>query len=259
MNDLKCFESDNFGQIRVIERDGEPWFVAKDVCDCLDYPDASDACRKLDDDEKHVISTCEFETALNAVFGNRGALLVSESGLYSLVLSSRKPEAKQFKRWVTHEVIPSIRKTGAYSLAPKTYAEALRALANEVEQKELAIAQRDEAIRTKSHFVEGRDAEMCGRVGGLTSENNRLKDAVGRGRNWQTISMMKPEWIRRFGHEPDWRKLREFSKEAGIQPIKDVEEQVVHHNGVVKVVKSNRYHKDAWQRYERYETLMLGE
>lgn len=253
MNDLKCFESDNFGQIRVIERDGEPWFVAKDVCDCLDMANSRDAVSRLDYDEKDAVGLTD------GIGRDKEMTIISESGLYSLVLSSRKPDAKAFKRWVTHDVIPSIRKTGAYSLAPKTYAEALRALANEVEQKELAIAQRDEAIRTKSHFVEGRDAEMCGRVGGLTSENNRLKDAVGRGRNWQTISMMKPEWIRRFGHEPDWRKLREFSKEAGIQPIKDVEEQVVHHNGVVKVVKSNRYHKDAWQRYERYETLMLGE
>lgn len=181
---------------------------------------------------------------------------MSEPGLYSLILGSREPEAKAFKRWITHEVIPSIRKTGCYSLAPKTYAEALRALADQVEKTELAIRQRDEARRTKAHFVEGRDAEMCGRVGGLTRENNVLKDAVGRGRNWQTISMMSSEWVRRFGHKPNWRKLKEFCVEVAIEPIRDVEEKIVHANGVEKVVKSYRYHKDAWARYERYEEML---
>ena len=250
MNELQIFENNNFGSIRAIERDGETWFVAKDVCDCLDLGNNRQAITRLDDDEKDVI-------AIDTLGGMQKMSIISESGLYAFTLTSRKPEAKEFKRWVIHEVIPSIRKTGAYALAPKTYVEALRALANEVEQKELAIAQRDEAIRTKARFIEGRDAEMCGRVGGLTSENNRLRDAVGRGRNWQTISMMKSEWMKRFGHKPDHRKLIEFSNDAGIPPIKDVEEQVKNRNGTMMTVKANRYHKDAWKRYERYETMLM--
>lgn len=236
--ELQVFRNEQFGHVRVIERGGEPWFVAKDVCECLDLDNPSQAVTRLDGDERCLISN-------KALRANGGATVMSEPGLYSLILGSRKPEAKAFKRWITHEVIPSIRKTGCYSLAPKTYAEALRALADQVEKTELAIRQRDEARRTKAHFVEGRDAEMCGRVGGLTRENNVLKDAVGRGRNWQTISMMSSEWVRRFGHKPNWRKLKEFCVEVAIEPIRDVEEKIVHANGVEKVVKSYRYHKDA--------------
>lgn len=247
--ELQVFRNEQFGHVRVIERDGEPWFVAKDVCECLDLDNPSQAVTRLDDDERCLISN-------KALRANGGTTVMSEPGLYSLILGSRKPEAKAFKRWITHEVIPSIRKTGCHLLAPKTSAEALRALADQVKKTELAIRQRDEARRTKAHFVEGRDAEMCGRVGGLTRENNVLKDAVGRGRNWQTISMMSSEWVRRFGHKPNWRKLKEFCVEVAIEPIRDVEEKIVHANGVEKVVKSYRYHKDAWARYERYEEML---
>ena len=249
MSQIQCFENSMFGRVRVIERDGEPWFVAKDVCECLGIANPRDAVSRLDDDEKGVGKA-------DTLGGSQDVALVSESGLYALIMRSNKPDAKAFRKWVTAEVLPSIRKNGVYALAPKTYVEALRALANEVEQKELAIKQRDEAVRTKTHIVEGRDAEMCGRVGGLTRENNVLKDAVGRGRNWQTVSMMSAEWVRRFGHKPDWRKLKEFCVEVAIEPIRDVEEKIIHSNGVEKVVKSYRYHKDAWARYERYEELL---
>ncbi len=256
MSQLQCFESAFFGRVRVIERAGEPWFVAKDVCIILGYSDAANGCRGLDEDEKIILGRSELPALFEESSNAPTMTLISESGLYALVMRSNKPDAKAFRKWVTAEVLPSIRKTGVYSLTPKTYVEALRALADEVEQKELAIRQRDEAIRTKALFVEGRDAEMCGRVGGLTRENNALKDAVGRGRNWQTISMMSAEWVRRFGHKPDWRKLKEFCTEVAIEPIRDVEEKIVHSNGVEKIVKSYRYHKDAWARYERYEELL---
>lgn len=194
--------------------------------------------------------------------------IVSEPGLYSLVLRSNKPEAKAFKRWITHDVIPSIRKTGKYSLSLPDFsdpAEAAIAWAREYREKQAAIVERDRAIRTKYLFVEGRDAEMCGRVGGLQTSNNnlrcenaKLKDAVGRGQNWQTIAMMRSEWIREYGHKPDWHKLHEFSKDVMIAPVKDVEEKVILPNGGEKIQKSYRYHKDAWQRYRNYEELLRG-
>lgn len=197
MTDIQLFQNDQFGQVRVIERDGEPWFVAKDVCECLGIINVSQACDRLDDDEKaNICKTDISESGLNIELPNRGLCIISEPGLYSLVLCSNKPEAKLFKRWITHDVIPSIRKTGAYQLAPKSYAEALRALANEVEQKELAIAQRDEAIRTKYHFVEGRDAEMCGRVGGLTAQNERLREQIGDATNWKQAKAIP--WLRKY-------------------------------------------------------------
>jgi prophage antirepressor-like protein len=189
MTDIQLFQNDQFGQVRVIERDGEPWFVAKDVCECLAIINVSQACGSLDDDEKGI-------SKIYTLKGMQDTSIISEPGLYSLVLRSNKPEAKLFKRWITHDVIPSIRKTGAYQLAPKSYAEALRALANEVEQKELAIAQRDEAIRTKYHFVEGRDAEMCGRVGGLTAQNERLREQIGDATNWKQAKAIP--WLRKY-------------------------------------------------------------
>lgn len=199
MNDIKLFQNEQFGQVRVIERDGDPWFVAKDVCAILGLENVSKACDRLDDDETSNLTKSDVgeNTRLyDFSNGGRSPIIVSEPGLYSLVLCSNKPEAKAFKRWITHDVIPSIRKTGAYQIAPKDYASALRALAAEVEQKELALAERDEAIRTKAHFVEGRDAEMCGRVGGLTNANERLREQIGDSTNWKQAKAIP--WLRKY-------------------------------------------------------------
>lgn len=108
MNQLQVF-SFSGTDIRVVTKEGQPWWVAKDVCDVLEIKNSRDALSRLDDDEKGVAST-------DTLGGTQQVQVVNESGLYSLVLSSRKPEAKQFKRWITHEVIPAIRKTGTYSI-----------------------------------------------------------------------------------------------------------------------------------------------
>lgn len=106
-NHLMIFENPEFGAVRSILIDGEPWFVAADVCKALELEKTNRALSRLDDDEKgaHSVSTPG---------GRQRMSIISESGLYSLILGSRKPEAKAFKRWITHEVIPSIRKHGAY-------------------------------------------------------------------------------------------------------------------------------------------------
>lgn len=107
MDKLTLFENPEFGSLRTIEKDGEPWFVATDVCKALEIGNPSQAMVRLDLDEKDTLISNE----------GRQMNIVSESGLYSLVLSSRKKEAKAFKRWVTHDVIPTIRKHGAYMTA----------------------------------------------------------------------------------------------------------------------------------------------
>ncbi|WP_077623804.1 BRO family protein [Sediminibacillus massiliensis] len=115
MNQLtKMFDGE---QLRIIEQNNEPWFVAKDVCDILEINNSRQALTRLDNDEKAGVT-------LNDGSQNRHLQAVNEFGLYSLVLASRKPEAKQFKRWITHEVIPSIRKHGGY-LTPEKVEEAL--------------------------------------------------------------------------------------------------------------------------------------
>lgn len=107
MNELKIFENEKYGQVRTVLQNGEPWFVAVDVCLALEIQNSRDALTRLDEDEKGIVST-------DTLGGKQKMAIVNETGLYTLVLGSRKPEAKSFKRWITHEVIPSIRKTGGY-------------------------------------------------------------------------------------------------------------------------------------------------
>lgn len=110
--EIQTFENADFGAIRVSTVEGEPWFVAKDVCDALGLSNTTEALRNLDDDEVSNISNSEV-----AQNGGRAARIISEPGLYKLIMRSRKPEAKAFQRWVTHEVLPAIRKTGGYIAA----------------------------------------------------------------------------------------------------------------------------------------------
>lgn len=126
MNDLTIFQKEEFGEIRTVEVNNEPWFIAADVCRALDLTNTNISLERLDDDEK-----CK----LNLGLSGGGTNCVNEYGLYNLVLGSRKKEAKDFKRWITHEVIPEIRKTGGYKL-PQTYQEALRALADKQDELE---------------------------------------------------------------------------------------------------------------------------
>ena len=128
-NSMQLFADKGF-KIRVIMRLGDPWFVAKDACDCLEIANVSQACQALDEDEKGI---CKVYT----LGGSQDMMLISESGLYTLIMRSNKPEAKVFRKWVTSEVLPSIRKTGSYSVVqptlaiPETLPEALRAYADE--------------------------------------------------------------------------------------------------------------------------------
>ena len=103
-NKLMIFENEAFGKVRTLNLNGEPWFVAVDVCSVLDLSNPTIAVSRLDEDERAKFN-----------LGRQGdATIVNEPGLYTLVLGSRKPEAKAFKRWITHEVIPAIRKRGVY-------------------------------------------------------------------------------------------------------------------------------------------------
>ena len=99
MTELQIFRNEQFGEIRTTIQNGEPWFVAADVCKALDIENNRKATNRLDDDEKGV-------TLSDTLGGKQKLTIVNEAGLYSLVLGSRKPEAKAFKRWITHEVLP---------------------------------------------------------------------------------------------------------------------------------------------------------
>ncbi len=115
---LTIFKSEQFGEIRTVLIDDEPWFIAKDVCDVLDIANSRDAVSTLDDDEKaDVVIT---DTSSNGISQDRTFKAVNEYGLYALIFKSRKPEAKDFKRWITHNVLPSLRKHGGYLVQQET-------------------------------------------------------------------------------------------------------------------------------------------
>jgi len=142
MNDVKIFENPEFGQVRTTVIGGEPWFVAADVCRALAIGNPSMALDRLDDDERTLIS---IEGASNGKPVNG----VNEPGLYSLVLGSRKPEAKAFKRWITHEVIPAIRKTGGYHI-PQSPEEQM---AQGLLAAQKLLAEKDKGLSHESIFV----------------------------------------------------------------------------------------------------------
>lgn len=148
MNDLQIFNNEEFGTIRSTMINGEPWFVGKDVAKLLGYANSNDALAKHVDEEDRGVAKCD------TLGGIQELNVINESGLYSLILRSSRPEAKRIQRWVTSEVLPTLRKTGSYSLqAPKTYAEALRALADEAEKAE-ALQKQNLLMQPKAEFFD---------------------------------------------------------------------------------------------------------
>ena len=111
MNEIQVF---NYGEspVRTVMQDGEPWWVLKDVCGILEIENSRNVAARLDGDEKNTVYLAD------GIRGNPNMTIINESGLYKVILRSDKPEAKKFTRWVTHEVLPAIRKTGAYSVSP---------------------------------------------------------------------------------------------------------------------------------------------
>jgi len=157
-------------QLRVITVDGEPWFVAADVCNALNLENVTKALLRLDGDERALISIQGISR------GNDQVNIINESGLYSLILGSRKPEAKRFKKWVTSEVLPSIRKTGTYSVRPIPPRQETRQLQGPVVsvlqygEQGIRIVHREDGI-----WVSARDAvPAMGYRGGVTLITQRL-------------------------------------------------------------------------------------
>lgn len=145
MNELMIFSNEEFGRLRGIEINDVLWFVASDACNSLGLTNTTMAMERLDDDEKS-----KFNLGLSGGDTN----CINEYGLYRLIMATRKrnPTIDRFQRWVTHEVIPSIRKTGGYNL-PQTYSEALRALADKAEEAE-RLALENAEMKPKAEFAD---------------------------------------------------------------------------------------------------------
>lgn len=150
MNDtsISVFTNSEFGKLRIISIDSDPWFVAKDVCDALGIS-VRDTAKTLDEDERGV-------DTIHTLGGDQQMVTVSEAGLYALVLKSRKPEAKRFKRWVTHEVLPAIRKSGGYMVASdddtplELVSRALLIAKDAIDRKDARIAE----LEPKARFAD---------------------------------------------------------------------------------------------------------
>ena len=282
-NSMQLFADKGF-KIRVIMRLGDPWFVAKDVAACIEHSNVTKMCELCRDKDKVTITDSKEIGVINESLitqqtfskNTPNVVLISESGLYRILAKCNLPKCEPFESWVFDEVLPSIRKTGSYSVVqpksqpqtqnqpvlPTTYLEALEALVASEKAKLALQAERDEAVRTKALIGSRREAtamntasqksKECKR---LETENEELKDAVGRGANWRTVNMMRAEWEREFGHAPSCHKLKKFSADLpkDMQPIKDVEVKVVLQNGSEKVNLLTRYHREAWAKYREYE------
>ena len=185
---LKLFENPQF-RVRVVMRDGEPWFVAKDVCDCLELGNVSQTCSRLDDDERGIILN-------DTPSGKQEMLVVSEPGLYGLIGSSKKQEAKAFKRWVNHEVLPSIRKTGGYGIRtvddmindPDTAIRLLTQLKILRLQNDQLEMERDEAIRTKAMIGSRREATAMNTASQKSKECEKLREQIGDSKTYKAVT-----------------------------------------------------------------------
>lgn len=243
---LQLFEKNGWN-VRAVEKDGEPWFIAKDVCSSLGT-ESKDLRKILDDDEVDTIHH------VDSIGRECEVLVVDESGLYSIILRSRKSEAKKFKKWVTKEVLPAIRKTGKYELGAtpdfSNPAEAARAWADQYEmalaaKKELAIAEveKQHAIDTKAEIGSRREATAMATASAAVRKVNTLGNELGRGKEWRSTKAIS--WALHYfaNSRGMWmvlgKKLASLSVEMGYE-VRKVEDE--------RYGNVNSYHVDVIEK-----------
>lgn len=236
MNELQIFESPEFGQVRTVVIENEPWFVGKDVANILGYANTKDAISShVEEDDKTIIQRSE-NTTLE--IPNRGLTFINESGLYSLIFSSKLPNAKKFKRWVTSEVLPTIRKHGMYATEelldnPDVAIAAFTALKAEREKRKLLEAQ-IEADKPKVIFAEAVDAAQTSiLVGDLAKLLKQNGINTGQKRLF--------EWLRANGYlisrkGNDYNSPTQKSMELGLFEIK--ERTINNPDGSIRITKT---------------------
>lgn len=237
MNELKIFENPAFGKVRVVEQGGEPWFVGKDVAEILGYSNTPKAIRDHVDDEDKLAERIVLSGQ------NREVAIINESGLYSLILSSKMPKAKEFKRWVTAEVLPAIRKTGGYIAGSEKMSDA-ELMAKAVLVAQATIKERDARIKElesdtqrmkpKEIFADAVSASdqtiLIGDLAKLIKQNGH---DIGQKRMF--------EWLRNNGYlikrqGADYNSPTQRAMELGLFRIKET--AVTHSDGHVTVSKT---------------------
>lgn len=199
--EIMIFESQ---EVEVFELNGEVLFNPYHVAVCLDIADSTLREHLSVMNNKQVFKvTNEILSNVGLTnfrkIHNTGENFLTERGVYKLIFKSRKPEAEKFQDWVTDVVLPSIRKTGSYSIdMPKSLPEALRLYANEIEMKELAIKQRDEAIKTKAWISDKKTATATAMATAsvVTRENGKLKEQIGDSKTWKQVKAIC--WLNEF-------------------------------------------------------------
>lgn len=218
MNDVTIFRKDEFGAVRAVTLGGEPWFVAADVCRALGLGNSSDVIKRLDEDERTLVS---IEGASNGLPVNA----VNEPGLYALILGSRKPEAKAFKRWITHEVIPEIRKTGGY-IAGQEMMDDDQLLANALMVAQRKIAERNKQLEAANEKIKAdapkvlfaetvEKAETCISIGTLAKILNQAGLDIGERRLFERLRNDK--WLNSKGR--NWNVPSQKSMDMGLMRV----------------------------------------
>jgi anti-repressor protein len=231
MNEMKIFEHEAFGQIRTTVIHDEPWFVGKDVAEALGYTDTNQAIRKHVDDED------KLSRRFDGSGQRREMTIINESGLYSLVLSSKLPTAKQFKRWVTSVVLPSIRKTGGYLSGQEDMSDdELIAKALDVAHRRIAEKEKQiEAMRPKAIFADAvatsKHSILVGEMAKILKQNG----VEGMGQNRFFIWLRENHYLIE-GKRSDRNMPTQRSIELGLFEIKET--AITHSDGHVTVSKT---------------------
>lgn len=237
MNELQTFTSAAFGSVRIIDKAGQPWFVGKDVAEILGYKDTSDAMKK------HV----DIEDKLTRRFAdsgqNREMYIINESGLYSLILSSKMPKAKEFKRWVTSEVIPAIRKTGGYIAGSENMTDA-EIMAKAVLVAQSTIQQRDQRIKELESDVAAAKPKVLFADAVSASDSTILIGDLAKilkQNGYNTGQKRLFQWLRDNGYlikrqGADYNSPTQRSMELGLFRVKET--PIIHADGHVTVNKT---------------------
>lgn len=235
MNELKIFENTEFGQVRTVTIDNEPWFVGKDVADALGYSDTNKAvAMHVEEEDK------KLNDKSSSSFGQRGATLINESGLYALIFGSKLEAAKRFKRWVTSEVLPAIRKHGAYAVDellnnPDMAIKAFTALKEERE-KNKALQADNARMKPKEIFADAvatsKQSILIGELAKILKQNGY---ETGEKRLF-TYLRDNSYLIRRKG--TDYNAPTQRSMEMGLFEVKET--AVTHSDGHTTINKTTK-------------------
>lgn len=217
MNEVQVFKNQEFGSVRTLVINSEPWFVGKDVAEALGYKNTKDALAKhVDSEDKEILKS---QNATLENIPNRGVTVVNESGLYSLVLSSKLPSAKKFKRWVTSEVLPTLRKTGQYQVKELSGQELM---AKALIEAQSVLAAKDKVIEEMKPKVVFADAVATSHTSILVGELAKILKQNG-------IEMGQKRlfaWLREKGYlikrqGTDYNMPTQKSMDLGLFEIKE--------------------------------------